>query len=123
MKMNNRVFNKFKYALKGLKIAIITDNSFKIHFIFVLPVIVSGFLLQFEQLEWIIVTLSIGIVLVSELFNTSIEYLVKMFTDEYHELAEKLLDISAGAVLVSAIMAVILGLFIYIPYIQFFFFN
>jgi undecaprenol kinase len=46
-----------------------------------------------------------------------------MFTDEYHELAEKLLDISAGAVLVSAIMAVILGLFIYIPYIQFFFFN
>ncbi|MDA3812335.1 MAG: diacylglycerol kinase family protein [Spirochaetaceae bacterium] len=117
MKMINRVFTKFSYAFKGLKIAIITDNSFKIHFIFVLPIITSGFFLRFTQFEWIIICLSIGIVLISELFNTAIEYTVKMFTDEYHEQAEKLLDISAGAVLMSAILAFILALFIYIPHI------
>ena len=116
MKMLNRVIKKFNYAFKGLKIAIITDNSFKIHFIFALPVIISGFILNFNQFEWIIICLSIGIVLIAELFNTSIEYLVKMFTDEYHELAEKLLDIAAGAVLMSALLSVVLALFIYIPH-------
>jgi len=114
MKMFNRVFTKFNYAFKGLKIAITTDNSFKIHFIFVLPIILSGFLLNFNQFEWIIISISIGIVLIAELFNTALEYTVKMFTDEYHELAEKL-DISAGAVLMSAILAFVLALFIYIP--------
>lgn len=116
MKWINRVFKKFNYAFKGLKIAFITDNSFKIHFIFVIPVIASGMYLQFSRFEWIVIILSIGTVLIAELFNTSIEYLVKMFTREYHELAEKLLDISAGAVLLSALMAVILALFIYIPH-------
>ena len=114
--MINRIIKKFNYAFKGLKIAITTDNSFKIHFIFVIPVVASGFYLQFNHFEWIIIILSIGIVLIAELFNTSIEYLVKMFTDEYHELAEKLLDISAGAVLMSAIMALVISLFIYIPH-------
>ena len=116
MKMLNRIVKKFNYAFKGLKIAITTDNSFKIHFIFVLPVVASGIYLRFNQFEWIVITLSVGIVLIAELFNTSIEYLVKMFTDEYHELAEKLLDISAGAVLISAIMAIVMGLIIYIPH-------
>lgn len=112
-----RIAKKFGFAFKGLKIAITTDNSFKIHFIFVIPVVISGYILHFDRFEWIVIVLSIGIVLVAELFNTSIEYMVKMFTDDYHELAEKLLDISAGAVLMSAIVAFVMGLFIYLPYI------
>ncbi len=116
MKMLNRVIKKFSFAFKGLRIAIVTDNSFKIHFVFALPIVASGFFLGFNQFEWIIVSISIGIVLIAELFNTAIEYIVKMFTDEYHELAEKLLDISAGAVLVSAILAIVLALLIYIPH-------
>lgn len=116
MKMLNRIITKFNYAFKGLKIAITTDNSFKIHFIFVLPVVASAIYLGFNQFEWIVVSLSIGIVLIAELFNTSIEYLVKMFTGEYHELAEKLLDISAGAVLMSALLAIVMGLIVYIPH-------
>lgn len=116
MNFINRVVKKFGYAFKGLRIAITSDNSFKIHFVFVLPVVFSGIILRFNRFEWIVIVLSIGIVLVAELFNTSIEYLVKMFTDEYHELAEKLLDISAGAVLMSAITAFVMGLFVYLPY-------
>lgn len=117
MIMKNRVIKKFINAFRGLKIAITTDNSFKIHFLFIPPVLVSGIYLKFDQFEWVVITISIGIVLIAELFNTSIEYLVKMFTDEYHELAEKLLNISAGAVLMSAILSIVLGLFIYVPYV------
>ena len=56
-----------------------------------------------------------GLVIVSELFNTAIEFLVRMFTQEYHELAEKLLDISAGAVLFSVITALVMALILVVP--------
>lgn len=118
MNLFKRIFKKFGFAFKGLRIAMWTDNSFKVHFIFVIPVVLSGVLIKFNSFEWIVIVLAIGIVLIAELFNTSIEYLVKMFTCEYHELAEKLLDISAGAVLMSAIVALIMGLFIYIPHFR-----
>ncbi|MBN2657954.1 MAG: diacylglycerol kinase family protein [Spirochaetales bacterium] len=117
MNIFNHTARKFGYAFKGLRIAVKTDNSFKIHFLFAFPVVLSGFFLHFNRYEWMTVVISIGLVLVAELFNTSIEYLVKMFTDEYHELAEKLLDISAGAVLTAAIMAVVLAAFVYYPYV------
>lgn len=112
------IVKKFNYAFKGLYIAFTTDNSFKVHFSVAIPIILSGFFLKFNSFEWIIIIISIGIVLIAELFNTAIEYIVKMFTDEYHELAEKLLDISAGAVLLSVIMSAVAACIIYFPYIK-----
>ncbi len=112
-----RIAKKFHFASRGLKIAFTTDNSFKVHFIASIIIIISGLLIKFNTFEWIAISISIGLVLISELFNTAIEYIVKMFTNEYHELAEKLLDISAGAVLMSVILAVVIACFIYIPHI------
>lgn len=123
MKLSCRVVKKFNYALRGLKIAITADNSFKIHFLFIIPVVISGIYLGFSRLEWIDITICIGLVLIAELFNTAIEYVVKMFTDEYHQLAEKLLDISAGAVLMSAFLSVLVAIFIYVPHIHGLLFN
>ena len=116
MKTINRVIRKFSFAFKGLLIAFTSDNSFKIHFAAAIPIVVSAYLLKFNSFEWIVISFSIGQVLVAELFNTAIEYIVKMFTDDYHELAEKLLDISAGAVLMSVILSIVLACFIYIPH-------
>ncbi len=111
-----RIVSKFNYAFKGLFIAFSTDNSFKVHFSASIIIIISGLFLRFNSFEWIIITICIGQVLIAELFNTAIEYIVKMFTDEYHELAEKLLDISAGAVLMSVIIAIVLAFLIYYPH-------
>lgn len=116
MNLINRIRRKFGYAIRGLYIAFTSDNSFKVHFTAAIPIIVSGFLLDFNRFEWIVISFAIGQVLIAELFNTAIEYVVKMFTDEYHALAEKLLDISAGAVLMSVILSIVLGCFIYIPH-------
>jgi diacylglycerol kinase len=114
--MRYRIYHKFKYAINGLKIAFTTDNSFKVHFTAAIIIIISGFILHFERFEWIIISIAIGEVLIAELFNTAIEYVVRMFTDEYHELAEKLLDISAGAVLMAVILSIILAGFVYVPH-------
>jgi diacylglycerol kinase len=115
MKFLPRVSKKFGHAFVGLRIAFTTDNSFKAHLVFLVLAVTLGVLVGLSLMEWALVLFAIGLVFVSELFNTAIEYLVRMFTQEYHELAEKLLDISAGAVLFASGTAVVIALLIFIP--------
>lgn len=115
MKFWSRVVFKFSCAFKGLGIAFTTDNSFKFHFSAAVTVTGLGFFLHLELWEWTTLIIAMGLVVVSELFNTAIEYLVKLFTQEYHELAEKLLDIAAGAVLFATFVALALGALVFLP--------
>ena len=115
MRFFRRVARKFGHALRGLRLAFSTDNSFKFHFIFSLVAVALGLWLGPDLTGWALIALAIGLVFVAELFNTAIEYLVRMFTTEYHELAEKLLDISAGAVLFASITALALAVFVFVP--------
>jgi diacylglycerol kinase len=115
MSFLTRVTRKFGHAFTGLGIAFTTDNSFKVHSGVSLVAIALGVWLGPDLTGWALIALAVGLVFVAELFNTAIEYLVRMFTTEYHELAEKLLDISAGAVLFASFISVILGLLVYLP--------
>ena len=110
-----RVFTKFGHAISGLRTAFTTDNSFKAHMIFTVAALALALWLRPDLVGWALVVLAIGLVFVAELFNTAIEYLVRMFTTEYHELAGKLLDISAGAVLFAAIVSVVLAALVFVP--------
>lgn len=110
-----RVLRKFGHAFAGLRTAITTDNSFKIHLLFSGIALAGAFWLRPDLTGWALIVLAIGLVFVAELFNTAIEYLVRMFTTEYHELAEKLLDISAGAVLFAAFTALTLATLVFLP--------
>ncbi len=115
MKFLPRVIFKFSCAFKGLGIAFSTDNSFKVHFAVGVILIALGFFSHLQLWEWGVLIIALGLVVISELFNTAIEYLVKLFTQEYHELAEKLLDIAAGAVLFASFIALSLGALVFIP--------
>lgn len=110
-----RVAKKFRHSFTGLQVAFSTDNSFKAHLVFSLVAVGLGLWLGPDLTGWALVALAIGLVFVAELFNTAIEYLVRMFTSEYHELAEKLLDISAGAVLFASFTALVLAGLVYLP--------
>jgi len=110
-----RVVKKFRHSFTGLHVAFTTDNSFKAHLLFSLVAIGLGVGLGPDLIGWALITLAIGLVFVAELFNTAIEYLVRMFTNEYHELAEKLLDISAGAVLFASFTALVLAGLVFLP--------
>lgn len=110
-----RVLKKFRHAFTGLHVAVTTDNSFKAHLLFSALAVGLALWLGPDLTGWAMVILAIGLVFVAELFNTAIEYLVRMFTNEYHELAEKLLDISAGAVLFAAITALLLAALVFLP--------
>lgn len=83
------------------------------HLLATAVVIVAGFIFGLSKIEWSIIALTIGLVIVTELLNTAIEMLVDLVSPEYNERAGKIKDVSAGAVLLSAIISVVVAVFIF----------
>lgn len=110
------LFLSFKYAWTGVCYAFTTQRNFRIHtFVGILAVSMGAFL-QIEAAEMAIVTVTCAIVMVLELINTAIESVVDLTVKQsYHELAKIAKDCAAGAVLVSAIAAVVVAAFILLP--------
>lgn len=108
------LLNSFQYALQGLKAAFVGEKNFRIHCVAVVLVSIFGAVVGLPTLKWVLLVLTMGFVLVCELLNTVAETLVDMITKEYSQMAKKVKDLAAGAVLISAITAVASGIFIFI---------
>ena len=106
----------FVYAFAGLKTLLRSEHNAWIHFSATLVVISTGFFFNVNKFEWCLLAIAIGIVFVAELFNTAIEQLTDMVSPEYNEKAKKVKDLAAAGVLVAAIVAVIMGLIVFLPY-------
>jgi undecaprenol kinase/diacylglycerol kinase (ATP) len=78
-------------------------------------VIAFGFVYELTTFEWCWITLAIGLVIVTEILNTAIEHLTDLVSPEFHPLAQKTKDAAAGAVLIASIIAVIIGLLVFLP--------
>lgn len=87
----------------------------RIHLIVAALVVLFGLIFCISKVEWIVCLLCMGLVFGTELINTSIENIVDLVSPDHHPLAGKAKDIAAGAVLMSAIFSVIIGLIIFIP--------
>jgi len=109
------LLQSFQYALAGLWEALRTQRNARIHLAVGLLVVILGLALDLDSQRWAIIALTMGFVFASELFNTVIEVVINLVTEEYHPLAKKAKDIAAGAVLVSAIVAVVVGLLVIGP--------
>lgn len=105
----------FAYALKGISVLISKQVNFRIHLFAVIAVILGGIILDVSLMEWIILILCMGLVLMLEALNTAIEYTIDLVSPGYHELAGKIKDISAAAVLIAALTSTLIGLIIFIP--------
>ena len=88
-----------------------------IHAIATVAVTVAGFYFGLARSEWCWVTLAIVAVWTAEAFNTAIEFLTDVASPEFHPLAGKAKDVAAGAVLISAIGAAVIGAIIFSPYL------
>lgn len=115
MKKMKKIRNSFKYAIEGIWTSFKTERNMKIHIFIMILVIIAGIILKINKSEWIICIILFAIVIGSELFNTSIETIVDMVMPEKNEKAKIAKDVSAGAVLVVAIGAAIIGLVIFVP--------
>ncbi len=111
----NERLRAFYYAFEGLKTFFTGSKHAQIHILAALSVAVLGFILGCEKSEWLILILTMALVLAMEAMNSALEYAVDLASPEKHPLAKKAKDVAAGAVLISAIFALIIGLIIFIP--------
>lgn len=107
----------FTYAWKGIKNFVTHEHNAWIHLTATLLTILAGFLFEIQRGEWIAIILCIGLVMAAEAFNTAIERLVNLVSPAWHPIAGEVKDIAAGAVLICAITAALIGLIIFIPYL------
>lgn len=110
-----KLFKSFGYAFEGLKDSYKTEQTIRIYVPVAIFVILLSIFFKLKTYEWIVIIAILGIILVMELINTSIESVVDLVTIEKKPLAKRAKDIMASAVLVTAIMSVIIGLIIFIP--------
>ena len=107
----------FGYAFQGIGNFIRKEPNACIHCTAVVVVTSLGLYYGISATEWCIVILCFGLVLMAEAFNTAIERLVDLVSPDFHPLAGTIKDVAAGAVLLGAIAAAIVGCIIFIPYI------
>lgn len=110
-----RLTNSFKYAFEGLIYAFKYEQNLTVHFTMMLLVIAFGFIFKISIIEWLVIFLIIGLVIATELINTSIEATIDLITDQTHPLAKIAKDTAAAAVLVFGLTAIIIGLIIFVP--------
>ena len=99
----------FNSAIEGFVYVFKSQRNMRLHFLIGLSVLILGIVLNFSYLELIVLCLTIAFVLFTEMFNTAIEHTIDLVKEEFHPLARIVKDISAGAVLLSAISAIIVG--------------
>ena len=112
---NSTLWASFGHAFRGLCYALRTQRNFRIHFAAIVVVITAGLWVGITPQAWALLTLTIGGVLALEMLNTALEVFVDLVKPDYHPLAKRIKDLMAGAVLVSAIAAVIIALLIFAP--------
>lgn len=109
------LYKSFGYAFQGIFDTIRTERNIKIHCAAAILVTIFGIWLQISKTEWMICFILFGLILALELVNTAVEATVDLFTEERKPLAKKAKDAAAGAVLIAAIFAAVIGILIFIP--------
>lgn len=107
----------FGYAFMGIASLLKKEHNAWIHCLAIVVVTSLGFYFHITPTEWCIVLLCFGMVLAAEGFNTAIERLVDLVSPERHPVAGDVKDVAAGAVLICAIAAAIIGCIIFLPYL------
>ena len=116
-------FLSFVYAFKGLYFLFKTQANAQIHLLASILVVSFGLFFGINYIEWCLVLFAIFFVISLEAVNTALEIIVDWLSPEYHERAGIIKDLAAGAVLLSAFGAFIIGVLIFIPKVYSFLLN
>ncbi|SRR5215204_1024216 len=114
---NGRI-RSFRYAFNGILIMLRSQQNAWIHSLATVIVVVFGIYFNLTKSEWCWIVLASISVWTAEALNTAFEFLTDVASPEFHPLAAKAKDVAAGAVLITASGAVLLGLLIFGPYLS-----
>jgi diacylglycerol kinase len=105
----------FIYAFKGIATLFRTQRNARIHLGFFVLAVVCGFLFKISLGEWGLIILAAGLVFAAEALNTALEFLADAVHPEQHPKVGQAKDAAAGAVLIAAIAALLVGLMVFVP--------
>jgi len=114
---SSSLLSSFRYAFEGFRHVLRTQRNPRIHLVVSTVVAAAGLVLHLSPIEWAVITLTIGFVIVTETVNTVVEVAVDLVVDEYHVLAKLAKDIAAAAVLIAALTSVMVGMLVFIPHL------
>ncbi len=107
----------FSYAWCGVRYLFRTQRNARIHLVAAVAAVAAGVLLGLSVSEMAVILVVIGVVFVAEMFNTALEAVIDLATEEWSPLAKAAKDVSAAAVLVAAVVAAVVGLLIFGPHL------
>jgi diacylglycerol kinase (ATP) len=108
-----KLIESFNYAVDGIIHTIKTQRNMKIHFATAILVLFISLFFKLSKFEILLLFFTISLVIIAEMFNTSIEATIDLITDQYHELAKIAKNVAAGAVFIAALNSVIVGYVIF----------
>jgi len=114
MQKINRI-QSFQYAFYGIWHTLKTQRNAQIHVIVAVIILALGFTLKLALIEWAILALTMGFVIATEMINTAAESAMDVITTDFNPYIKIVKDVAAGAVLIAAITAVVVGLLILGP--------
>ncbi len=112
-----RVVRSFGYAFEGLAFMLRSQPNFVVHLVAAALALIVAALLHLSPVEFAILVLTIGLVLVMECVNTVLETVCDLVSPDYHPMVKRAKDVSAAAVLIGAAAAVLIAAFLYVPHL------
>ncbi|WP_206215431.1 MULTISPECIES: diacylglycerol kinase family protein [unclassified Enterococcus] len=120
---NKHFMMSVEFAIQGVKTVFDEERNMKKHVVFGVLALLMGLVFRLDRMEWLWLFLAVFLVWIVEIMNTVFENVVDMFTDcHFHPIGKKIKDMAAGAVLLTACFAVIVGLILFVPKIYQLFF-
>lgn len=119
LRQSRKFITSFNNAVEGFIYVLKTERNMRVHFLAAFFFLLLGIYLNFSSTEILILTSTIALVLVTEMINTAIELTIDIIKIEHHPIVRAVKDISAGAVLLAAINAVVVGYMLFAKNIPF----
>ncbi|MGB3618665.1 MAG: diacylglycerol kinase family protein [Catalinimonas sp.] len=113
-----KMFRSFRHAARGVVSVFRFENNARVHGPAAGVVILLGVVLDISRADWLWLLAAVAAVWITETINTAFEKLVDLVSPDYHPLAGQVKDLAAGAVLLAAIFAVLVGLLTLGPYLM-----
>ena len=110
-----RMLKSFKFSFDGLKYAYLHEQSLVLHVVVMILIVSFGIGFKITPIQWVITLVMGALILVAELFNTSVEAVVDMVTQEYHPLAKVAKDTASAACFVADVVAFGMWLVVFVP--------
>jgi diacylglycerol kinase len=111
------LITSFRYAFAGIGYELRTQRNLRIHVAIAVVVVIAGLWLGLSRWEWTVIALTVGFVLAAEMFNSALEAVVDLASPDLQSLAKIAKDVSAGAVVLAAATAVVVGLLVLGPHL------